>query len=195
MRPLTSSILTTTIIISRPTRCEKSLTECISTNLSGKNALSTPILTDKPPLTTPVTRPVTISSEFIDTSRDCQSLMRLASTYDNNVLPRPSSIDFRATSTTSPSAISNSPCEFLNSSSGIKPSDCNPTLIIAFSRLMLTIVPFNKEPIFGFSCFCLFSNSSVNVLLTYCTPYTQTFIHKIQYAYFFQFPFTNGKLI
>ena len=116
-----------------------------------------------PPLTEPVTIPLTTSFEFIAASSSCHILMRFAFSRERRVWPRPSSIDSSATSTTSPSVISSSPLTSLNSFNEIKPSDLRPTLIIAFSRFMLTTVPIKRAPGFTFCCISLFSNSSENV--------------------------------
>ena len=138
------------------------MTGLTSTREPGKKALITPISTVIPPLTEPVTIPLTTSLEFIAASSSCHILMRLAFSRERSVWPRPSSMDSRATSTTSPSVISNSPLTSLNSFNEIKPSDLRPTLIIAFSRFMLTTVPINRAPGFTFCCISLFSNSSEN---------------------------------
>ncbi len=148
--------------ISCPKRKSKSLTGRTSTSDPGKKALMTPISTVIPPFTEPVTIPLTTSLEFIAASSSCHILMRLAFSRDRRVWPRPSSIESRATSTTSPSVISSSPLASLNSFNEIKPSDFKPTLIIAFSRFMLTTVPIKRAPGFTFCCISLFSNSSEN---------------------------------
>ena len=126
---LRSSLITLNSMV-LPSKGVVSFTGRVSTSEPGRKARMPFVRTVRPPLTLPLTVPVTNSPDSIAFSSESQDARRLALSRDSMVSPKPFSSDSIATLTKSPMLTSSSPLSFLNSSIGINASDFNPALTI-----------------------------------------------------------------
>ena len=131
---------------SLPSRCEVSRIGRTSTSEPGRNARMFSRSTVKPPLTLPEIIPITVSLASNACSNLIHASAALAFSRDNCVAPNPSSSVSRETSTKSPTETVISPFSFMNSATGIAPSDFRPALTITTSGPTLTTVPVTILP-------------------------------------------------
>ena len=103
-----------------------SFTGRTSTNEPGRKAIMPLTATRKPPLTLPLTKPLTTVPSFMASSKSSQACIFFAFSRDNCVEPKPSSNFSIHTFTKSPTATSSSPAAFLNSFASITLSDFKP---------------------------------------------------------------------
>ena len=154
------SSLTSLSSTSLPSRKPKSRIGRISTSEPGRKPRTPSTSTVRPPLTLPVTRPLTTSASSIAVSRRSQVLARLAFSRDRRVSPRPSSRVSKNTSTSSPTATSSSPLASRNCDLGTADSDFIPASTRTVSLSIPTTVPIIREPVLNLSCCKDSSNNS-----------------------------------